>query len=109
MHQASHVEGSAFAQPTSTLRRNAMDLQAAVDGEAPVELLLLRAEEPCRVRHRNDLRLIDFIWLTMGHDARRPASQDVLRAIGACAVREGDEKVIVVLNRHDRGLLGGSR
>jgi hypothetical protein len=79
-----------------------MDAEACVDGEALVELLLLRTKVPSRVRHWNDLWLIDFIWLTMGHDARRPACEDVLRPVGAYAIRESDEKAAVVLNRDDR-------
>jgi hypothetical protein len=86
-----------------------MDLEARVDGEAPVELLLLRTEELRHVRHWNDLWFIDFIWLTMGHDARRPACEDVLRPIGACAIRERYEKAAVVLNRDDRGFVALTR
>jgi hypothetical protein len=75
-----------------------MDSEACLDGEAPVQFLLLRTEIPCRVRHGDDLSLIDFICLPMGHDGRLPAGEDVLHPISAFAIRERYQKAVVVLN-----------
>ena len=90
---------------SSALCRDAMDPEARFDREAPVQLLFLRSEEPCRVGHGNDLWLIDFVCLPIGHHGGRSASEDVLHPIGPFAIWEGDQKAIVVLNRHDRSLV----
>lgn len=78
------VPGSLWPETVSTvarcsnLLRDAMDPKTVIDGEAPVQLLLLWTEVPCRVGHRDDLRLVHFIRTTMGHDCRLLAGEDVL-------------------------------
>ena len=86
-----------------------MDPETGVDGESPVQLLLLQTEVPCRFGHRDDLRLIDFICLPMSHHGRSPIGEDVSHPISAFSIREGDQKAVVVLNRYDWGLVAPSR
>ncbi len=88
---------------------DAMDTEAGLNGEASVQLLFLRTEVPGRVGHRNDLWLIDFVCLPIGQNGGRFASEDVLHPIGPFAVREGDQKAVLVLNRHNRGLVAPTR
>jgi len=94
-----------YVPSSSDLSRNSMDPKACADGEAPVQLLLLRTEEPSGVGHRDDLWVIDVIRLSMAQDARPPVSEDVLRPISQFAIREGDQEAVVVFNRDDRRLI----
>lgn len=91
------------------LDRRAMDPEASVNVESPVKFLLLRTEIPCRLGHRNDLRLIDSVGSPVSHDRRLPAGENVLHPIGALAIRDGDQKAVIMLNRHDGGLVGPTR
>lgn len=67
-----------------------MDLEASVDGETPVQLLLFRLEVLRCLCHRDDLRLIDFIRSPVGHHSRLPAGEDILHPISTFAIGEGD-------------------
>jgi len=86
-----------------------MDLQTGCDSEAPVQFLFLGSEERGRLGHRDHLRVIDSIRLSVAHDGRHPICDNVLHPVGALAVGEGNEKTVVVFDRHDRGLIGPTR
>lgn len=86
-----------------------MNPETGINGEAPVKFLLLWTEIPCRLGHRDDQRLIDFIGPPVSNDGRLPAGDNVLHPIGAFAIRDGDQKTVMVLNRHDRCLVGPTR
>lgn len=104
-HRRMHVTSGIGSAARRFCGGDAMDPEAGVDSEAPVQFLFLRSKVACGIGHRDDLWLIDFIGMPMGHDGPRPAGEDVLHPIGAFAVREGDQKAVVVLNRYDRGLV----
>jgi hypothetical protein len=91
------------------LGRYAMDLKASVDGESPVEFLLLRTEEASRHCHGDYLRLIDLIRSPIGHNCRFSAGDHVLDPIGTFAVGNGNQKGVVVLSGYDWGFVGPTR
>ena len=59
--------------------------------------------------HRDDLGLLDSIRVAVGHDRRRPAGKHVLHPISAFAIRQGDQKAVVVFGRNDRCLVVPTR
>jgi hypothetical protein len=103
------AESWAVSGPQFVLGLHAMELEAGIDGEAPAQLLLLRTEVPCRIGHRDDLRLIHSVRLSVGHDSRPPAGENVLHPIGTFGVRKGDQQEFVVLDRYDRCFVGPTR
>ena len=82
-----------------------MNPETGCYGKAPVQFLLLRTEVPGRFGHRDDLRPIYSVRSPMVHDGRLPACDNVLHPIGAFAIWEGNEKVLVVFDGKDRGLV----
>jgi hypothetical protein len=75
----------------------------------PVHALFPRPEVGSRFCHRDYLWLVDLVRAPIGDEGRRSLGKDVLQPIGALTVREGDQEVVIVLGRYDRGLVRATR
>lgn len=86
-----------------------VDLECGVHVELPVHTLLPWPEVAGRFRHGDYLGPVDLVGLSIGHNGRRAAGQDVLQPIGAFSIRESDQEAVIMPGRDDRCLVRPAR
>jgi hypothetical protein len=77
--------------------------------ELPVHALLSWPEKSSHLRHRDYLRLADFIRLTIAHNGRSAFAKNVLQPISTLTIRESDQETVITLDRDDRCLVRPAR
>jgi len=86
-----------------------MDLERCADTELAVHALLLWPEKGRRLRHRDDLGLVNLVRVPTGDEGRRALGEYVLHPVGEIPVGQGDQEAVVVLDGYDGGLVQATR